>query len=483
MKNKFYLTTAIPYVNAKPHLGFALELVQADCLARYYRSQGQDVFFLTGTDENALKNVQAAQKEGIPVQKLVEENAESFAELKKVLNLSNDAFIRTTEKRHFAGAQKLWLTCKKEDIYKRKYEGLYCLGCEEFKKEADLEKGLCPEHKKKPEMVAEENYFFRLSKYQNKLAQLVQSDQLKIVPQSRKNEVLSFIKQGLEDFSISRTKERTKGWGVPVPGDSSQVMYVWFDALSNYITALDYAGDGKLFKQYWPADLHMIGKGILRFHALYWPAILLSAGLALPKAIFVHGYLTINGQKISKSLGKVIEPVEAKRKFGIDALRYYLLKEISPTQDGDFTWQRLSEAYNNELANELGNLVNRVVMMVKRYKVKTLNSKLETLNKLKIQNSKIDKLIEEFKFNEALEEIWKEIREANVSIEKNKPWELDRRQALDARRKLEKFLQKLTHDLWLTTYDLLPFLPKTAQKIRSQLKTLKAEPLFPKIKE
>jgi len=311
MAKKFYITTAIPYVNAAPHVGHALEFVQTDVIARYHRLLGEDVHFQSGSDDNALKNVQAAEEKKIPVEKFVKQNSDKFYQFKNenILNISFDDFIRTTEKRHIDGAQALWKACKKEDIYKKKYKGLYCLGCEVFLTEKDLVDGKCPEHKKKPEIVEEENYFFRLSKYQDWLEKLISSDKLKIIPKTRKNEVLAFIRRGLEDFSISRTKERAHGWGVPVPGDPNQIIYVWFDALANYITALDWHKKGKLYQKYWPADVHVIGKGITRFHAIYWPVMLKSADIPLPKSEFVHGYITVEGEKISKSLGNIIDPL------------------------------------------------------------------------------------------------------------------------------------------------------------------------------
>ena len=296
MTKKFYITTAIPYVNAPPHVGHALEFVQTDVIARYHRLLGEDVRFQSGADENALKNVESAEKEGIPVEQLVKRNSEAYRCIKEKLNISFDDFIYTTdEKKHWPGVYKLWKAGEQAgDIYKKKYQGLYCVGCEEFKFERDLdEEGKCPEHQKKPELIEEENYFFRLSKYQKQLEKLIESDQLKIIPEKRKNETLSFIKSGLEDFSISRSKERAKGWGIPIPGDDSQIIYVWYDALANYITALGYGRENdKDFKRYWPADLHVIGKGILRFHAVYWPAMLISARIEIPKAIFIHGYIT-----------------------------------------------------------------------------------------------------------------------------------------------------------------------------------------------
>ena len=365
---RIYFTTAIPYVNAAPHIGFALEAVQADCLARFYKAQGFDVLFTTGTDENSLKNVQAAGAEGIPVQKLVDKYAKQYENLKEALNLSWDIFIRTSTKDHFIGSQKLWSLCKKEDIYKRKYKGLYCVGCELFYTRKELTNGKCPEHDTEPEEIEEENYFFRLSNYTDFLKKLITTDKLKITPITRKNEVLSFIERGLEDFSISRSVERSRGWGVPVPDDESQVQYVWFDALTNYLTALGFgSSDEELYEKFWvgnPNRFHVIGKGIIRFHAVYWPAMLASAGLPLPSAEFVHGYITADGQKISKSLGNVIDPFDLTGKFGVDSVRYYLLREIPAWGDGDFSIKRFRELYNGELANGLGNLIARVARLV-----------------------------------------------------------------------------------------------------------------------
>ncbi|MBU0671077.1 MAG: methionine--tRNA ligase [Patescibacteria group bacterium] len=478
MNNKFYVTTAIPYVNSSPHIGFALELVQTDVIARFQRIIGKDTYFLTGSDENSLKNVQAAEAEGISTQELCDKNAQKFIELKEILNLSNDAFIRTTEKRHFKGAQKLWKACKKEDIYKKKYKGFYCVGCESFYTEKDLIDGKCPEHKTKPDVIEEENYFFRLSDYQNRLEKLIESDEIKIVPEHRKNEVLSFIRQGLEDFSISRSKERAHNWGVPIPGDKDQVMYVWFDALSNYINALDYDTDGELFKKYWPADVHVIGKGITRFHAVYWPAMLLSAGLALPKTIFVHGYITVEGEKISKSLGNTVDPVELVNTYGVDAVRYYLLREIPPTLDGDYSDKKFINRYNSDLANDLGNLVSRVANMVERFFEGEL-PEVEVENEYDLE--KIHKLTEEFKFNEALEYIWKLISIANQYVEEEKPWELAAIKNMD---KLAKVLTKLVITVKDVALALEPFLPETSKEIQkhfSKKEITKIKPLFPRI--
>src|SRR3989344_872877 len=366
---KFFISTALPYVNASPHAGFALEAVQTDVIARYLRASKNEVFFLSGTDENSLKNVRAAEAENISVGNLVDRNAQKFYELKQALNLTYDDFIRTTEERHIKGAQKFWQACK-NDIYKSNYSGLYCVDCEEFYKDKDLIDGFCPEHKKPPEKITEENYFFKLSEYQEQLKQLIQKDEIKIIPVSRKNEILSFLEQGLEDICISRPAERSRGWGIDVPNDSSQKMWVWFDALSNYINALGYAENSEKFQEWWQNNenkMHIIGKGIIRFHAVYWPAILLAAGLKLPTTIFVHGYLLSGGQKMAKSLGNVVDPFELVNKYGADATRYFLLREFPSTEDGDFTYEKFERRYNSDLANGLGNLFERILAMIVKY--------------------------------------------------------------------------------------------------------------------
>ena len=477
---KLYLSTALPYVNYSPHTGFALELIQADTIAKYHRLLNYDVFFLAGTDENSLKSVQAAEKEGISVKKLVNRNAKKFYQLKKALNLSFDDFIRTTEKRHIKGAQKLWLACQK-DIYKKKYQGLYCVGCEEFYKEDELVNGLCPEHKTKPELVEEENYFFRLSKYQKQLKKIVESNQIKIIPKTRKNEVLSFINSGLQDFCISRSAERGRGWGIPVPGDPSQIIWTWFDALSNYINALEYAENSKKFQEWWQKNenkLHVIGKGILRFHGVYWIAMLLSAKLALPKTIFVHGYLTCEGQKMSKSLGNVIDPFELVKKYGTDPLRYYLLREFASTEDGDFSIKRFEERYNADLANGLGNLVSRVLTLSEKVKPAKSRGQGELTEKIKLTQKNYQKAMEEIKFHEALESVWQLISVCDEYIEKNKPWKLIKAEP----EKFKQIISELLITLKEITGLLEPFMPETSEKILKQVKqNKKTAALFPRL--
>jgi len=480
-KNKFYITSAIDYVNGRPHVGHATEKIQADVLARFFRDvQKKDVYFLAGSDENGLKNVQGAKEVGKSASDFVGENVKVFQNLKGLLNLSYNDFIRTTEKRHFAGAQKFWSSFKKEDVYKKSYKGLYCLGCEEFKMEKDLIDGKCPEHLTRPEEVEEENYFFRLSDYQNKLQELIEKDIIKIVPSFRKMEMLSFIRQGLEDLSISRSKKRVENWGVPVPGDDDQLIYVWVDALSSYITGLNYATDGELYKKYWEENdnrAHVIGKGILRFHAIYWPAMLLSAGLPVPTKIFCHEYLTINGQKISKTLGNVISPEELVEKFGVDGTRYLLLSSLPYRSDGDISWDRMTEKYNADLANGLGNLLSRVVKLSE--KTTFSYTDLELANAL-LDNDEvaIQVLIEKFDMERALLLIMARVREANKFIEQNRPWELVK----NDESKFLEVMKKLNLDLMALSNLIMPFMPETSAKIKKALETKETEILFQRIK-
>ncbi len=483
---RWYVTTAIPYVNARPHIGFALELALTDALARFHRLRGEDVWFLTGTDDNSLKNVQAAEREGLSPAELVARNTDYFVELEARMRISNDDFIRTSaEERHTAGVRKLWEACaRRGDIYTKPYRGLYCVGCEQFYTEDELVGGLCPEHLTRPEIVEEENYFFRLSRYAEQLAALVETDTLRILPQSRKNEVLGFIRHGLEDFSISRSQARAHGWGIPVPGDPSQVMYVWFDALGNYISALGYADDDARYLRYWaenPHRVHVIGKGIVRFHAVYWPAMLLSAGVPLPTEIFVHGYVTVEGQKIGKALGNAIDPQDLIDRYGTDALRYYLLREIPATDDGDFSRDRFIGAYNGDLANKLGNLLNRTLSMVGRYFAGVAPAPgatdpadeplLATAHSLR---ARIDSAMEHFAPHEALAAIWDLVDAANKYVEDTAPWVLAKRRksgpdADEAGARLATVLYNALESLRLLALYLRPFLPDASEAMTRQL--------------
>jgi len=488
----FFISTSIPYVNADPHIGYALELIQADVLARFRRERGQDVFFLIGTDDNATKNVEAAEKAGVPVSKWVSEHAETFKKTAAKLNISNNDFIRTSaEERHLKGAQKLWLACKKGDIYKKKYQGLYCVGCESFKTEKDLKNGECPEHpNKKLESIEEENYFFKLSNYEEKLQAFILENKLKIIPESRKNEILRFIESGLEDFSISRSKERAKNWGVPVPNDSSQIMYVWFDALSNYINALSYADSGENFRKYWEKGdeiIHVIGKDINRFHTVYWPAMLLSAGLRLPTSVFVHGFITSGGVKMSKSLGNTVNPLELTGKYGADAVRYYLLREISAYEDGDFSYEKFEARYNADLANGLGNFAARTLTLAESAVIK-LDTALEQSVDLEIKKAKkaVEENLDKFKFNEASAAIWELISFGDKYVNEKQPWNI-RHQTSDFR------LQTITNLIVIldnVAALLKPFLPETAEKITKainwegdKLQVKKIASLFPRLEK
>lgn len=484
MTQTYYLTTTIPYVNGSPHIGHAEEFVQSDTFGRYHRLRGDDTYVLTGTDENALKNVQAADKEGISPRELVDRNSRRFQDLANRLSFSYDQFIRTAiDPRHAAGVAKLWgLVDHAGDIYKKHYRGLYCVGCEQFYDEVELENGLCPEHLVAPEAVEEENYFFRLSRYADQLYELISSDRLHIIPLTRKNEVLSFISRGLQDFSISRSEQRARGWGIRVPGDPSQVIYVWFDALTNYITALDYAQDGALYRKYWqenPQRVHALGKGVIRFHAIYWPAMLLSAGLPLPHTEFVHGYINIGGTKISKSLGNSIDPEALIDEYGSEAVRYYLLRAVPATGDHNFTYENLEARYNADLANDLGNLLNRAVSMIGRYRqgqVPPVRAAGDLEGELQAVAAgipaRIDQAMERYDPAAALEAIWELVTRANRYVEETAPWALAkaaRHGDADAEARLDTALATLAEAVRLLAAFLEPFLPITAERMRAQL--------------
>ena len=470
-KKKFYITTSIAYTNAQPHIGFALESIQADALARYYRTLGQDVFFLTGTDEHGAKVSKKADESKKDPKDFVDEIAEKFKELKSALNLSTDDFIRTTDEiRHWPIVEKVWESLKENgDIHKKNYKGLYCVGCEAFITRKDLTDGKCSVHSIEPEVIEEENYFFKLSKYSKRIEDIIKQNKIKIVPESRKNEMLSFTKQGLQDVSFSRPRKDLK-WGIQVPGDPTQTIYVWADALTNYISAIDYP-NGKQFKKYWPADVHCIGKDIAKFHCLFWSAMLLSLKLPLPKTIFIHGHITVAGQKMSKSSGNVIDPFELVKKYGVDAVRYYLLREIPPTEDGDFSYEKFEQRYNSDLAGGIGNLVARIIGIAGETKIKV--TKVTDVTKEKIEQAKKDykKNIENFKFNEALSAIWFLIGYCDKYINDEKLWETKKPEAIN--------------DLFLSLNEisdlLLPFLPDTSEKIKKAVKTRKSKILFPRI--
>ena len=470
---KFYITTSIPYTNAPPHIGFAFEAIQADVVARYRRHLGEDVYFLAGTDEHGLKTKKEAELAGKTPEAFADEMSQKFRDLKGILNLSNDDFIRTTDKkRHWPAVKKLWEAIDKNgDFYKKKYKGFYCPGCEAFKTEKEIIDGKCVIHQKPVEVVQEENYFFRLSKYLPKIKEIIKKNKIKIIPESKKNEILGMIENGLEDVSFSRVKE--KYWGIPVPKDESQIIYVWGDALPNYISAIGYADNEKNFKKLWPADVHCIGKDIVKFHALYWPAMLLSAGLALPKSIFVHGFINVDGQKMSKSLGNVVDPVELVKKYGVDAVRYYLLREIPSTEDGDFSYEKFEQRYNSDLAGGIGNLLARTIALVKKpnFKIKKPSSKIKKA--VNATKKEYKSHLEEFKFNESLKCIWELIAFCDKYINEEKPWE--------AKENFSQVVCDVLFALENIADFLAPFLPQTSEKIKVVVKYKKSEPLFPRI--
>jgi methionyl-tRNA synthetase len=501
MTERLYVTTAIPFVNAPPHLGFALEIVQADVLARHARRRGAPVRFLTGTDDNSLKNVQAAEAEGVLVRELVGRNAAAFAALRDPLQLSFDDFIRTSgDPRHRPGVDRLWRACEAAgDLYRRHYQGLYCVGCERFYADDELEGGRCPEHGTEPQLVEEENWFFRLSRYQRPLRGLIASGRLRVEPASRRNEVLGFIDGGLEDFSVSRSAARSRGWGIPVPGDRGQVIYVWFDALANYITALGYGTGSDDFERWWAGDgrrVHLIGKGILRFHAVYWPALLLSAGVPLPSAILVHDYLTVEGRKLSKSTGNVVDPVALSSRFGADALRWWLLREVPRAGDADFTVERLAARGDEDLANGLGNLVNRVVTVVHRYRqgrVAGAHAVPAGAERLVATCSRapaqVDEALAVGDFRRATGALWAVVEEANRCVEAVRPWELARAERAEGaqRERLDGVLAVLVGACRLLGEELAPFIPAAAARIAAQCaadasgRLPEPAPLFPRI--
>jgi len=496
-----YITTTIPYVNARPHLGFALELVQADVLARYHRRRGDQVRFQTGTDDNSLKNVLAAEVAGVPVQEFVDRNAAAFVALREPLGLSVDDVIRTSrDPRHRPGVERLWRACATAgDLYRRHYEGLYCVGCEQFYMSAELPGGRCPEHGTVPEKVAEENWFFRLSRYTSQLQDVIDGGQLRIEPTERRNEVLGFISGGLKDFSVSRSTARARGWGIPVPGDPGQVIYVWWDALGNYITALGFGTGAADYQRWWTGSsrrIHLVGKGVLRFHAIYWPAMLLSAGQPLPTEILVHDYLTTGGQKISKSIGTTIDPAALASVYGTDAVRWWLLREVPRVGEADFTIERLTARANDELANGLGNLVHRVISMIHRFRdgyPPSASHIAPGSEELTIACHRAPGLIDEaltrFDFRSGTAAVWAIANAANRYINHIRPWQLARSERdgdTDAAYRLDSVLATLIHTIRALGDNLTPFLPGTAAQISQQCGIINGQlpvpdPLFERI--
>lgn len=465
-----YLTTTLPYVNADPHIGFALEAVQADVLARSWRLAGDEVFFSTGTDEHGQKIYDAAKKAGQDVREYVDRYAVEYQKLKETLNLSNDAFIRTTDPAHIRAAQEMWRLCDANgDIYKKTYSGLYCVGCESFKTEKELVDGKCHIHTSLVlEEISEENYFFRFSRYQDKLLAYLERKDV-IVPEWRRAEAVTFAKGGLEDFSISREQKRLS-WGIPVPNDDTQVMYVWFDALTDYISTLGWPDDKKgNFKKFWESGttLQVAGKDQIRFQSLMWQAMLMSAGIKTTDAVFYHGFITSGGQKMSKSLGNVISPLELVKKYGTDAVRYILLRHVSPAEDSDLTLEAIHEHYTAHLTNGLGNLVARVMKLAETYNP-AVNIFIQPA-----QSKIVD-----FKFNQALDEIWGEIKACDDLVTTKEPFKLVKTNPEEGKR----VISETVNTLQKIAFMLQPFMPETSKRIQTAIEeNKKPENLFPRL--
>src|SRR3990167_7550906 len=477
MKKSFYITTTLPYVNARPHIGMALEVVQADALARYRRLQGDEVLFNFGTDEHGQKILDAAKKEGKDPQKYTDEYSATFQKLKEVLDLSYDLFVRTTDPHHKLAAQEFWRRCVKAgDIYKKNYKIKYCVGCELEKTDSELVEGKCALHPKlEIEFIDEENYFFRLSKYQGALLELYKKEDF-LIPRFRLNEMIAFIeREGLEDFSISRLKSKMS-WGVDVPDEEAglpagrQVMYVWFDALVNYISAIGWPEKMEKFKQWWPV-IQFAGKDNTRQQAAMWQAMLLSAGLSPSRQIVIHGFITSGGAKTSKSAGNVIDPIAIVDEYGTDALRYYLLSAVSPFEDSDFTMEKFKESYNGNLANGLGNLVSRIMKMSEVYQVSS------QLTEVRLQSipPEYQCAMESYRYNDAMDVIWENIRDADLRITETEPFKLVKTDAEAGKKIITELMRSLAEIAQLLT----PLMPATSEAIQTAIRSNRPPaPLF-----
>lgn len=466
--NKYYITTPIYYVNDRPHIGHAYTTIAADIAARWKRLQGCDVFFLTGTDEHGAKICQSAQEKGITPKQLCDEMSGYFQQAWKSLNISNDGFIRTTDKQHEETVQMIMQKLyDKGLIYKKQYEGLYCVGCEKFIAQKDLdENGCCPDHKKKPVVQSEENYFFKLSEFTDKLIDMIENSfnpsHIEILPETRRNEILGKLRLGLEDISISRA---ALDWGIPLPFDKSQTVYVWVDALINYVSAIGYKDNKEMFEKYWPADMHLMAKDILWFHSVIWPALLMGADIPVHKRVYAHGFFTINGDKMSKTIGNVITPAQLIEKFGVDPARYLAVSLIPFGPDGDISMEALTKKYNVDLANNLGNLVSRTNKMSEKYfegKVPDCDvDDVLTKEVAKILGEEYGRSIENMQFHKSAELLQQAITLINQQIEQDAPWKL----AKTDTKKLAECMYCYFQATDLITLHLIPFMPTLSEKI------------------
>jgi len=482
MEKKLYITTAIPYVNAPPHIGNAIDYLLADIWARYQKQNGHEVRFSVGTDEHGNKIAAKAAELGLDPKSYVDKMFVSFEALMKKADISYTDFIRTTDPRHIESVQIIWQKLKPY-IYKSNYEGWYCVGCEAFvsDKDARVNNGVCPDHNQPYQRLSEANYYFKTSVFTDKVRQAIISGEMQIVPEFRKNEFLELMKDGLQDVSISRPKKNLS-WGVPVPDDIENVMYVWMDALSNYISILGYP-NSPIWPEYWPADVQVLGKDIMRFHAGLWPAMLLGLGLPLPKKLLVHGFVNVSGAKMSKSVGNIVDPNQIIDNYGVDGFRYFFSRHIPTQDDGDFTWEKFETAYNTELANDLGNLVSRVASMVTRYQAGVIGDVTHGEHDMSVYHESMDLL----EFDKAIDSVWAMVRSLNQYIENVKPWQVAKTVDKDAEAAahLSEILTYAVGSLLQIGDLLVPFLPITAEKIHRTFEsgaivTLEGV-LFPKI--
>ncbi len=495
----FYITTTLPYANAKPHIGHVMEFVRADTIARYQRmnyqiqnnqeinsAKSENVFFNTGTDEHGMKIYQKAQEEGLDTQSFVDEQSKTFSDLKEVLDISYDKFIRTTDVEHIAAAQEFWKKCDERGyIYKKNYSGLYCVGCESFVNEKDLIKGECPDHPgKKPETISEENYFFKYSNFAGDLLKLYKKKDNDgksiVIPGARLNEIEKLVKNGLEDFSISRLKNKMP-WGVPVPNDENHVMYVWFDALVNYISTLGWPDETGDYRKFWKGGrtVQICGKDNLQFQAARWQAMLLSVGLPPTNNILINGFVTSNGQKMSKTVGNVVDPIDYVNKYGSEAVRYFSTRELHPSEDSDFTEEKFIEAYNANLANGIGNVVSRVLKMAETNEVKISEYELSLkIKKVWAESKKYHTLMSDFNLQKAADEVWQNIANIDNQIAETEPFKLVKKDP----EKAKEIIEDLVLQVWAVAILVEPFLPKTSDKIkRAVIEGKKPESLFNRI--